>query len=314
MSGILSQISFKKESTWGTAVVPDKSIAVRPTGGISINQDIKMVPGLKGNLYQNQGSFKGNAAYEGSYAFDLFADYVGHFLLSAHGVDTVGTHSGESIVYDHVFSDAITKPSYTIEQAILNNVRRFAGAIVSGYKITGALGEMLMFEPTIIAKSQAAATAITGAFTTVPAFNHAQVAVKIGGSTIGQASGIEINYKSGVEMRYALGSNDPYLATIKDGANVTGKVDLYLDSTTTAKLTNYINHTNESIELVATGGAIGSAAAYALSVLIPKAVYTAADTPIGSDTNMLSLSFDSIPDPSTGKLIVPTLTNLVASY
>ena len=38
---IINQVSFKKESTWGTQVVPDKSIPVRPTGGITTNQDIK---------------------------------------------------------------------------------------------------------------------------------------------------------------------------------------------------------------------------------------------------------------------------------
>src|SRR5205814_1625669 len=131
-------------------------------------------------------------SHEGDYSFDLFADYVGHFLLSAHGTDTPATHSGESIVYDHVYTDNATKPSYTIEQAISENVRRYAGAIVSGYKIEGKPGEMIMFTPTIMAKTQASASAITAAFTTVPAFNFAQAAVKIGGSTIGEVENIEI--------------------------------------------------------------------------------------------------------------------------
>ncbi len=43
-AGVLSQISFKKETTWGTAVVPDKSMAVRPTGGIAVKNNVQLLP------------------------------------------------------------------------------------------------------------------------------------------------------------------------------------------------------------------------------------------------------------------------------
>src|SRR5262245_11381691 len=149
-AGILSAISFKKESTWGTAVVPDKSIAVRPTGGIAVKNDIQLIPAIKGQLQKNYNAIKGKVGYEGDYTLDAFADYIGYFLLSAHGTDTPATHSGESIVYDHPFTESVTKPSLTIEQAIAENVRRYAGAIVSGYKVSGKVGEMLEFTPTIM--------------------------------------------------------------------------------------------------------------------------------------------------------------------
>ena len=56
--GILSQISFKKESTWGTAVTPDKSIAVRPTGGIQPKESIQMQPAIKGQLQKFYDAIK----------------------------------------------------------------------------------------------------------------------------------------------------------------------------------------------------------------------------------------------------------------
>src|SRR5258706_14491122 len=115
-AGIQSVISFKKESTWGTAVVPDKSIAVRPDGGIQINTDVQLIPAVKGLLAKNYNAIKGKVVYEGDYTFDAFADYIGHFFLSALGSDSAATHSGESIVFDHTFSEIATKPSYTIEQ------------------------------------------------------------------------------------------------------------------------------------------------------------------------------------------------------
>ena len=155
---------------------------------------------------------------------------------------------------------------------------------------------------------------ITPSFSTIPAFNHAQLAIKIGGSTIGEVENIELNYKNGTDLVYALGSAEPAFASIAGGSEVSGKADLYLDATSLTRLTNYIAKTTESIELIATGGVIGSAAAYQLSILIPKAVYTAATTKITDAHNLLSIEFQGIYDIVTSALIKPTLTNLVASF
>ena len=313
-AGIQSVISIAKESSWATPVTPTISIPVRPTGGLVIKQNIQMIPAIKGQLQKYYDSIKGKVSYEGEYTFDAFADNIGYFLLSALGVNTPGLHAGESIVYDHVFTEAATKPSLTIEEKIGENVRRFAGAIVDGFKITGKVGEMLEFAPSIKAKTQASSSPITPSFSTIPAFNHAQLAIKIGGSTIGEVENIELNYKNGTDLVYALGSAEPAFASIAGGSEVSGKADLYLDATSLTRLTNYIAKTTESIELIATGGVIGSAAAYQLSILIPKAVYTAATTKITDAHNLLSIEFQGIYDIVTSALIKPTLTNLVASF
>ncbi len=313
-AGIQSQISFKKESAWGTAVVPDKSIAIRPTGGVIIKENVQMIPAIKGQLQKNYTAIKGKVAYDGDFTMDAFADYLGYFLLAALGTDTPATHSGETVVYDHPFTESSPKPSFTIEQAIAENTRRFAGCLITGFKLTGKVGEMLEFVANVMAKTQAVATEITGAFSTVPAFNHAQLQVKIGGSVIGEVESFELEYKSGVNMVYALGNIEPSYNAIEGGATVTGKIDLYLDSTSLAELTNYINKTTRSLELVATGGAIGNAANYVLDVIIPQAVYIAADSKITDQHNLLSISFEGIYDTSSGKLLGITLTNLVSAY
>lgn len=313
-AGILSQISFVKETTWGTAVTPNKSVAVRPTGGISIKENVQLIPAIKGQLQKNYDAIKGKVSYDGDFTIDAFADYVGFFLLSAFGTDTPATHSGETIVYDHPFTETATKPSLTIEQAIDVNTRRFAGCLVTGFKLTGKTGEMLEFVANIMAKTQATSTQITGAFTTVPAFNHSQLQVKIGGSVIGEVESFELEYKNGISPVYALGNVEPAFNAIQGGSTVTGKIDLYLDSTSLTELTNYIAKTTRSLELIATGGAIGNAATYLLDVTIPKAVYTAADSKITDQHNLLSISFEGIYDTVTGKLLGVTLTNLVAAY
>jgi len=142
-AGVLSQISFAKESTWGTPVTPTKSLAVRPTGGMAVKNNIQLIQAIKAQLPKNYDAIKGKVSYEGDFTFDVFADYLGYFLLSALGTDTPTLHSGETIVYDHVFTENATKPSLTIEQAISENCRRFAGAICSSLKISGKVGEMI---------------------------------------------------------------------------------------------------------------------------------------------------------------------------
>jgi len=312
-AGILSQISFAKETTWGNAVTPNKSVAIRPTGGIQIKENINMIPAIKGQLQKNYDAIKGKVSYAGGLTMDAFADYVGYFILSALGTDTPATHSGETIVYDHVFTESNPKPSLTIEQAIAENTRRFAGVISSGFKITGKVGEMVEFLANVMAKTQATSTQVTGAFSTVPAFNHAQVQVKIGGSVIGEVEEFELEYKNGLDFIYALGNVEPAFASIAGGSELSGKIQLYLDSTTIAEMTNYINKTTRSLELIITGIAIGNAANYVLDITVPKAVYTAGETKITEAHNLLEIDFNGLYDTATSKLLGVTLTNLLAT-
>ncbi len=313
-AGILSVISFVKESVWGTPVVPTKSVAVRPTGGIQAKENIQMIPAIKGQLQKSYDAIKGKVSYEGDFTIDFFPDYAGFFLLSALGTDTPALHSGETTVYDHVFTETNPKPSLTIEQAMSEAVYRFAGSIVSGFKLVGKTGEMLEFTPSIMAKTVASATAITPAFSTIPAFNFSQMQVKIGGTVIGEVENFEVDYKNGLEMVYALGNNEPSYPSIKGGSEVTGKMDIYLDSTTATQITNYLNKTNASLELIITGTAIGTAANYVLDIVIPKAVYKAADVKITDQHNVINVEFEGIYDTVTSKLLGVTLTNLVTAY
>lgn len=314
-AGIQSVISLAKESTWGTAVTPTKSIPVRPTGGMEIKTNVQMIPGVMGRLTKYISAIQGKKSCEGGYTMDAFADYIGYFLLSAMGLDTPATHSGETVVFDHAFTEGVTKPSLTIEEAIGENVRRYAGSICTGFKLSGKPGEMLEFSPTMMAKTQATSTAITPAFTTVPAFDHTQLAVKFGGSTLTEIENIEIEYKNGLEMVYAVGNAEPAFNSINGGSEISGKIDLYLDSTTLTRLTNYIANTNESIELIATGtSVIGSAAHYVLDLLVEKAVYKSSDTKIVDSHNLLSIEFDGLYDTGSSKLLALTLTNLLSAY
>jgi hypothetical protein len=313
-AGVQSQISVAKENTWGVAVTPTKSIAVRPTGGISDKENVQLIPAIKGQTQKYYDAIRGKVSYEGDYTLDLFADYVGYFLLSALGTDTPAVAPSETVVYNHAFTETLPKPSLTIEQAIGENTRRYAGAIVKGFKIEAKAGEMVEFTPSIMAKTQAGSTEIAGAFSTVKAFNFAQAVVKCGGVTLTEVQSLELNFVNGLEMVYALGSNEASFNSITGGSEVTGKIECYLDSITATRLANYLSGTKESFELILTGDTIGNVSTNKLDIVVPVAVYTAGDTKVTDAHNVLTVEFSGMYDPSTSKLIGVTLTNLVASY
>src|SRR5947209_17100133 len=156
--GALNQISFVKESTWGTVVTPTKSIAVKPTGGIFTNQDIKELQAIKNQLAKVYDTYAGQRKHEGDYSLDFFPDYPGYALLSALGANVDATKGGESIVFTHTMTEAAAKPSLTIEQAVGangENVRRFAGCMCESFKITSKSGDVVTIDPKFKAKSQA---------------------------------------------------------------------------------------------------------------------------------------------------------------
>src|SRR3970040_2466181 len=109
-SPVLNQIAFKRESIWGTAVVPDKILPVRMEGGIVTDQDIQVLAALRNHLAKNYHAQEGNRVHEGDFTFDLFPDLVGYPLLMALGDVSSALAAGETIVYDHTFTESEAKP------------------------------------------------------------------------------------------------------------------------------------------------------------------------------------------------------------
>lgn len=312
-AGQLNQLSFKRESTWGTAVVPDKSIPAHFTGGIQTDNDTQMISNARAVLAKNQDSFIGARKHEGDFEFDLFGDYIGYFLLSALGNVSSALKGGESVVYNHTLTEQEAKPSLTIEQVVGENVRRYAGAIATGFKISSKTGEVSVMSVPFKAKSQASATKITPAYGTAPAFDFTDAAFKIGGTQLTQVSNFEFEYKNNIELLAALNnSNDPAFNYVK-GSEVKGKVDMYLDNTTLAEINAYLAKTNRVLDIIFTGDSIGSASNYQLSISVPKITYTKGETPLADDYNLLTIEFEGQYDTATSKLISVVLTNLLTN-
>lgn len=313
-AGQLNQIIIGKETTWGTAVTPNKAIPVRFTGGIQTDIDIQEIAPVKATIAKNHDTFQGARTHEGSYEMDFFPDNCGYLLISALGAVSSALKGGESVVYQHTITEQETKMPLTIEQTVGENIRKYAGGIVNSLKISGKVGEAITLEAGIKAKSQTSTTKSTPTYLTARAWNWADAQVKIGGVAQSNVISFELEYNNNIDFVHALNaSNDPAFNVIK-GSEVKGKIEFYLDSTSLAEFNDYLARTNNALDIVLTGDAVGVSSNNTLTVTVPKVYYTKGETPISEDFNKLTLEFEGVYDTSTSKLISMVLVNLVTSY
>src|SRR4051794_40294936 len=101
-AGVQGQLSFGIESTWGTAVTPNKSVAVQPGDGIQTDADVQFRSAIKAQLAKNVTAFKGAQTHEGEYEFDFIPNNLGYLLKSAFGTSTpVAKSAPNASVFDH---------------------------------------------------------------------------------------------------------------------------------------------------------------------------------------------------------------------
>jgi hypothetical protein len=314
-TSILGAISFANETTWGVSVTPTKSIDVDPGDGIQTDPDKQYISTIKGQIEKNVEAFIGQRKHTGPFDMPGRPTNLGYLYKSAFGSVSSALKSGETIVYQHTLSEAVAKPSLTIEQNILDIVARFAGCIVLSVKLSCKTGDYLKVATAIQAKSRATATAITPVFETIRAFNFADIGsgFKIGGTSIAEVESFEIEYKNNVNFKHTVASNDAGFFVAKP-SEVTGKIDMLLNSNTTSFYTDYLAGTQRAVDITFTGDAIGVSSNYGLNINVPKADFKTVTDPIRDDYNLLTVNFEAIKDTSTSKQISMLLTNLLASY
>jgi hypothetical protein len=317
-AGILNQIMFGQESAWGSAATPAKGLAIHAGEGIQTDLDKQYPANIRGVLAKNSTvPYIGKSKHEGNYEFDVIPGNFGYLLKSLFGGLNSATKAGETLVYEHTYSEAETKPSYTFEQAVGDIIRRYAGGIVTAMKLSAKAGESLQAAVTIQAKTNASNTKTTFSAETIRPFNFADClqasGFKVGSVFLSQVENFELEIKNGGEMVHSLGSVDPSFFYTK-GHEVTGKFEIYLDTTTDDIYTDYLANTQRSLDIAFAGDAIGSSSKYGLSIAIPKADFKVVSFPVSENYNLLKVEFEGIYDTVTSKLISAVLTNLQANY
>lgn len=315
-AGVQGQVSIGLETAWGTAVVPSKTLQVQPGDGIQTDTDTQFRSAIMGRLAKNVTAFKGAQVHEGEFEFDFSPSNLGYLFKSAFGsVNSVAKSAPNAVVYDHTFAEVATKPSLTVEQATGEISRRFAGTIVHTLNLACEVGGVVTLTAGMRAKSNASATAITPSTETIRPFNFADFTTfSIGGQALTQVQSFDITYSNDHGYRHAISnSNDPQFNYAK-GSTFEGSLELYLDATTAAEYTDYLNGTEQALAITATGDVIGSSSNYGIQVSAPRVRYRTATVPLNDDYNMLRVEFEGIYDTSTSRLVQMVLTNLLANY
>lgn len=315
-SQLLNQISFSKESVWGTQVTPAKSVEVKFSGGLNTKTNPKYVEGVKALIAKEHDAVLGSAQHEGEFELDLLSDYPAYFFLSALGSVSSALHSGETLVSDHTLTENVTHPSLSIEQAYGEEVSRFLGSIASGFKLSIKTGEIPTVQFPMMAKSRVTgATKISPAYSaTEKVFDFSDFVIKVGGSQLTEILSVDFEYKNNVQFLPALNNSaDPAFNYVKS-SEVTCKIQAFLDSTSLTSFNDYIAKTERSLELIGTKTAvIGSAAHNAIDILCPRGIWTASDEKLSDGYNLLDLSFTGMYDTVTSKLISVVITNLLSA-
>jgi len=314
IDGILTQISVGTETVWGTPVTPTVSIPVKPSTGMVPKQDVGEVEAIDGTPAKVKSFYKGKLSHEGDFAVEAYPNMIGHFLKSVLGAVADAQVGGETIVYKHTITEAVAKPSLTLEQNAGALCKRYSGFTVSDFKLSTKVGSTVEIAIKALAKSQADSTPITAAYETTRPFNWTDiVTVSIGGTNIvTKIQDLEVEYKNNLSLLHGLSSSEPVARYVKQSM-VTGKMTLFLDDATKAYYASLLATTEAAIVIDMLGDTIGSSSKNELKITIPKAAITKFDTKLGFDYNAITIEFSGRRDASAG-LLTAELTNVVASY
>jgi len=314
MEGIANQISIGVESVWGTAVTPTASVPVKPSDGLQVENNLTGVEAIDTTPAKNKSLFLGKRNFSGSYELDLYPRIAGYFLKAALGADNV-TEPEEDVVFKHTFTEAVDKPSLTVEQKIGDIIKRFAGFVPSGFNISCKTGETVVMKVDGMAKTSAdAEAAITAAYETSRPFNWADITeLSIAGTDIkAKVEEFSLEYTNALDMFHGLGGLEPAAKYVQQ-SEVKGSMTLYVDDATAAYLDDLIAGTEQEIIIEMTGDTIGSAQANILKLTISKAAFEKVETKLDFGYNVISLDFVARRDATNG-LIKAELTNLVATH
>ena len=315
-TNVLNHLVIGKESTFNTAVTPAVTLPIKPEGGIVTDPKAEPVRDLRAQVARYNDVLQGAAEHSGSFKMDLTTDTVGHVLLGALGAVTSAVKSGETNVYEHTFSESTDLPSYTYEQKIAEEVRRYAGAVVSGFKIAAEAGSAavsLDFE-VIAASLDRSSSPVTPAPVNENRFAFSDVQVEIDGSYNCKVVKAELEYKNNAEAIHTLCATKDPKYILHSGSELDITLDILVDATGKAELTKLLDGTAVRLDLTFTGASVGSSSNYKLEIGVPTGKYVTGEIANSEDTAaIVTLAYKAYSQ--TGPLFDTfKLTNITSSY
>lgn len=312
--------SFGLESTWGSAVVPSKGLAMRAGEGMKTTVDLKGQEAFDGTLCSYSDYYQGLVTHEGEIETDLESQTCGYFLRSLCGNATTTTVSGETGIYQHQFLPTGNKAGLTIEQYNDNFPVRYSGVLVNSLKIAATQGETVVATYGLLGKNMVddISSSATVSYTLGHTFTHSDVdnGIKIDNVTVPLTSSFEIEIMSNKQAQYGLGSNNP-LGFAAGRYEVKGKLVFYLsESAQISYYEDYLNKAAKSLKLTLNGGTLSgtNVSQESLTIDLPKAYFSAMVNPINAEAARLETEFVATLEATTQKLFDLKLINAQSSY
>lgn len=164
-TGLAGQFGFKKETTWGTAVVVDKFLPL-VSESITGGPEPLMSDAMRVNRLHPHGDdfTTGNESYKGDIQLELY-DHGGVALFEAMLGTLATTGSGP---YTHTFTPGEPLPSYTMQVGIPDSAgtvraKTFTSCVVESWEIAAEAGKIVTCGLTVTAKAMLTATALASA-------------------------------------------------------------------------------------------------------------------------------------------------------
>lgn len=301
--GILSQISLGAESVVGTAVVPTVSVPVLPSDGVKIEEEAVGVNAIDTSPALNKDFVKGVREYNGAFEMNAYPQAIGYVLNSALGTDAPTLVASETTVYKHTITEAVTKPSVTIEQKIGTITNRFAGFIASGFTLTIEKGQPVKFAFNGKGMSVASATAITASYETSKVFDWTDVvSITLGGTDVKDAiESITVDYTNGLQSFHGLsGDSDPAQLYVEN-SEATGTIKAFLDTNMANLETVFSAKTTSALVITLAGDeVIGNGSTNSLVITLPKVVLNTYTLPIDTAYVSLETNYSGAKDATNG--------------
>lgn len=259
VTGLGSQFSFKKESVYGTGVVPDRGFTMI-SESLSLDVARLQADTLKGGNYLRLESSirpgrKRGAGDVQSLLYDRGCGALFEAMLGT--IDTSGTGP-----YTHTASVGATLPSYTGEVTIggTSSVmrKRMTGMMVDSWEMSLATGELATLGLTWVYQNETIATSSSTAASVasgqVP-FTYADGAITYAGGSAGCVRTITLTGNNNLSSDDVCIGSTTISQPVRGGiGEITGQMEVELDPASTTLYDAYVAGTFAEVELVLTAG------------------------------------------------------------
>jgi hypothetical protein len=309
-------LGLKKETTFGTAVVPDVLFRVLSEGiKFSPNQTYhRTIEG--GRVMQTAQSAKEQSA--GVVRFiPVYDKGLGDILYGVFGKvasveDEVGVRWTHTFTHLPNITDVINFPSFTFEKGLDSiTAERYSGCGIGKIKITGNPADFVTIDADVFGQKPTTETLIVS-----PTFPTQQY-ITMGDITTFTIGGASPKLEAW-DIEITGGAIPVWYPANKSISNIDtdpfeAKMNMSIRFLTTADLTNFLNNVQPAMVIEWTGPALGGGN-FKLKITMPQISWDEGDVVVNEQERLVQLSSATAIDDGNGEPVTVELTNDTSAY